>query len=344
MGTNRELTVAERSQIIGLFKGGHKKSDISKILGFKISTVKKTIQRYGHSEMPVSKKRSGRPKLLGEDEKNILKEIVTSDNRTSASDMKESFYQSTGLNVSTKTIYRNLHQIGFNSHHAASKPLLNDKQRQDRLEWCINRRHWSKKMWRSVIWSDESRFTLFCNDGPTRVWRKPGTRYNIENLTPTVKHGGGGIMVWGCFSAKGLGPLVRIEGKMNHKDYINILEDNLLPFIQENYPTNHYKFQDDNAPVHTAKNVKKWMSEKGLILLEDWPSQSPDLNPIEHLWDELGRRLKNRFEHPKNLGELENFLRQEWEQIPREKYLNLIDSMPRRIEECIANNGWSTRY
>ena len=111
MGTNRELTVAERSQIIGLFKGGHKKSEISKILGFKISTVKKTIQRYGHSEMPVSKKRSGRPKLLGEDEKNILKEIITSDNRTSASNMKESFYQSTGLNVSTKTIYRNLVSI-----------------------------------------------------------------------------------------------------------------------------------------------------------------------------------------------------------------------------------------
>ena len=95
----------------------------------------------------------------------------------------------------------------------------------------MNRRNWSKKMWRSVIWSDESRFTLFCNDGPMRVWRKTGTRYNIENLMPTVKHGGGGIMVWGCFSALGLGPLVRIEGKMDHRDYINILKNNLLPFI-----------------------------------------------------------------------------------------------------------------
>ena len=177
-----------------------------------------------------------------------------------------------------------------------------------------------------------------------RVWRKTGTRYNIENLMPTVKHGGGGIMVWGCFSALGLGSLVRIEGKMDHRDYINILKNNLLPFIQENYPTNHYKFQDDNAPVHTAKNVKKWMSEKKIILLEDWPSQSPDLNPIEHLWDELGQRLKNRLEHPKNLGELEIFLKQEWEQIPHEKYLKLVDSIPQRIEECIANNGWPTRY
>ena len=98
------------------------------------------------------------------------------------------------------------------------------------------------------------------------------------------------------------------------------------------------------STLQRIKNVKKWMSEKKIILLEDWPSQSPDLNPIEHLWDELGRRLKNRLEHPKNLGELEILLKQEWEQIPHEKYLKLVDSIPQRIEECIANNGWPTRY
>ena len=79
-------------------------------------------------------------------------------------------------------------------------------------------------------------------------------------------------------------------------------------------------------------------------ILEDWPSQSPDLNPIEHLWGELSRRLRNRPQHPKNLRELEIFLKQEWQQIPLKTCLNLIDSMPRRIEECIANNGWPTRY
>ena len=135
-----------------------------------------------------------------------------------------------------------MNQIGLNCHNAASKPLLNEIQRKNRLEWCIKRQNWTLRQWRSVIWSDESLFTLFGNDGPTRVWRKDGTRYNIENLSPSVKHGEGGIMIWGCFTAKGFDPLVKVEGKMKYQDYINILENELLPFIQENFRTNHYKF------------------------------------------------------------------------------------------------------
>ena len=115
-------------------------------------------------------------------------------------------------------------------------------------------------------------------------------------------------MVWGCFSGKG----VKVDGKMNRFDYIQILEKNLLPLIERDFGG----FQDDNAPVHTANDVQIWIQTKKIKILKEWPSQSPDLNPIEHLWSELERRLKNRKNHPKNVKELEIVLEEEWQQIP----------------------------
>ena len=97
---------------------------------------------------------------------------------------------------------------------------------------------------------------------------------------------------------------------MNHQEYIRILDENLLPLIQNDFNGKGYAFQDNNAPVHTAKGVTNWIREKKIKILPDWLSQSPDLNPIEHLWNELERRLKNRKKHLKNATELEIALKE----------------------------------
>ena len=184
-----------------------------------------------------------------------------------------------------------------------------------------------------VVWSDESRFTIYKNDGPGLVWRPPGTRFNIENMTPTVKFGGGGLMMWGCFSGKGLGPLVKVDGNLNSLGYIQILEDHLLPLIENDFNRRGYLYQDDNAPVHTARVVKNWYSTNGVNVLSNWPSQSPDLNPIEHLWSELERRIRSK-----------PALQEEWGKISQSQVMALIESMPRRIETVISSNGWPTKY
>ena len=339
-----DLTEAERNQIIGLFKGGATKKHIIKTLGFSRATVYRTIQNFCEGKNLETQPRSGRPKLLNCEHQKTLKKIVKTNNRQSAEQIKNNFQEKTGLQVTTKTIRKNLHELNIFSRIPAFKPLLNDKQRENRLNWCIERKDWSVRKWKSVIWSDESRFTIFKNDGPGRVWRTPGTRFNVKNMVPSIKHGGGGLMMWGCFSGKGLGPLIKINGKMNHRDYIQILESHLLPFINNNYNGRGYLFQDDNAPVHTAKNVKKWIETKKVKILENWPSQSPDLNPIEHLWSELERRIRKRPNPAKNVRELECALHEEWNQIPNNTLINLIESMPRRVEACIKNNGWPTKY
>ena len=102
-----------------------------------------------------------------------------------------------------------------------------------------------------------------------------------------------------------------------------------------------WTFQHDNDPKHTSKLVTEFLAQKKIRILE-WPSQSPDLNPIEHLWEHIERKISVR--KPSNQHNLFELIKRTWEEIPIDVLINLVDSMPRRCNAVVAAKGFPTKY
>ena len=128
----------------------------------------------------------------------------------------------------------------------------------------------SQTMRNKILWADETKFKIFGLNAKCHIWRKPGT-------IPTVKHGGGSVMLWGCFSAAGTVRLVRIKGKMDGAKYREILDENLIQSAQDLRLGRRFTFQQVNDPKHTAKTTQEWLRDKSLGVLA-WPSSGQDSN------------------------------------------------------------------
>jgi len=180
------------------------------------------------------------------------------------------------------------------------------------------------------------------SDGREWVWKKPGGVMTEQHVKGTVKFGGGSLMIWGCMTAQGVGYACHIDGHMDAELYTHILEEEFLQSLEYyGMDVNKIIFQQDNDPKHTSRKAKNFLNENVPVLI-DWPSNSPDINPIENLWGLLKRNVEKR--KPRNLEDLERYMVEEWEQIPDFVLQNLIDSMPTRCEEVIRLQGERINY
>ncbi|GFY14148.1 transposable element Tcb1 transposase [Trichonephila clavipes] len=211
-----------------------------------------------------------------------------------------------------------------------------------RLTWSREHALWTPQQWSCVMFSDESRFSLQSDSRRILIWRAPGTRYHQENTIERHRYGGAGWLVWGGIILGSRTDLhVQSVTMIGHIYWDVILEQHVRLF--RGAMGAEFLFMDDNARPHRANIVDECLQSEDITRM-DWPAYSPDLNPIEHVWDMLGRRIAAHQPPPNCLLELRRALLHEWCNIPEDQIDNLILSIPRRCKACIESSGRHTPF
>ena len=149
----------------------------------------------------------------------IIQRQIKTDRRKSSTTVKAELQTGLNITISETTIHRRAHEIGLYGRVARNKAYLNEANRGKRLEYDRTYRKKPLGFWNNEIWSNESKFNLFGSDGKVMVWRLTKEELEPRCTVPTVKHGGGNVKCWGCFSSSGVGNLVFIDGNMTGELY-----------------------------------------------------------------------------------------------------------------------------
>lgn len=336
----KPVTTEKRRRAIELLRGGLSTRDAAADVGISHQTIFR-IRRQEKITTPMPL--PGRPTRLTERDRRALVRLVTSCQANSLSELKHSVAQGTGMRVSKETIRTALRDEGLKAIVKKKKPLLLKRHREHRLEFAQKYEHWTKADWKRVVFSDETKINRLGSDGRSWVWKRPNQILYERDVTPTLKFGGGSLMLWACISSHGIGHACRIDGRMDAALYTQILEGELLQSIEYfGLRVEDIIFQQDNDSKHTSKMAIECLARNHISVLS-WPPQSPDLNPIEHLWGYLKRTLAAS-DPPDGIQELWSRVELEWEKISPSICCDLIDTMPERIQAVLKSKGGYTNY
>ena len=333
MSSQRQQTMVmtkeeSRQTLLTLWNAGHQDPKyLAKKSQLHLATVYRLIGRIKTREGVQRRQGSGRPRLLKGNFQRRVTALASHNPLMSCAAIGSEAAKRGNPKVSPMTIWRSLRRAGYLKWTPRVIPVLTDRHKRRRVEWCranINR-DWSR-----VLFTDESYFQLFRNKA--QMWGKTRPQKETPKWGPA-------IMVWGGISARGTTTLKMTRGSITAERYQEIINENLVT-IEILYPDG-FQFQQDNASAHTARSTREWFVEEGIDLIE-WPACSPDLNCIENLWQIMKHALEKETE--RSIDNWMQKIQDIWDEIVPKHLESLINSMPRRLELCIAANGGKIKY
>ncbi|GFU05056.1 transposable element Tc1 transposase [Trichonephila clavipes] len=212
---------------------------------------------------------------------------------------------------------------------------LTPEHRQLRLQWCQAKSMWNVTDWQKVVFSDESRFVLGTDDNRVRLWRHPGERYNSFHTVLRHTARTAGVIVWGAIAYDSRSTLIVMRRTLTGQRYVDdIFRPHVGPFLN-GLPG--AIFQQDNARRLTARVAQDFLRYFQTL---PWPARSPDLSPVEHVWDQLKRQMPSCH----SVHDLKLAVQDLWAHLPQDNIRCLINSMPDCVAACIAAGGGLTHY
>lgn len=343
MASRTHLSINQMWRSIGRIEGGHSIRQVARWLKVSPSVISRLWKRFKITGDVVEASKSGRPRKTTTNQDRFMKILVRRNRKMTARSVVTELQTATGVKISTQTVRNRLHTVGLYARRPIRCVPLTLTHRMARKKWCLEHANWTNQQWSNVLFTDESRFSLENDSRRVRIWRTAGEQYLEECIQEKSAFGGGSIMVWGGISIDGRTELVILDsGTINGLSYRN----KILQHHVTNYAGaigNSFILMDDNARPHRARMCNEYLENNGIERME-WPAYSPDLNPIEHVWDMLGRRVAARITPPRSLSELPKALLEEWENLSQELINSLILGLNQRCHVCLSVKGGHIPY
>ena len=299
-----------KKQIAELYDSGVSMRSISDTVNLSISTISMILKKERSDTLRMQ---GGRPRRLSEPCTRRVRRLVFSGN--SAREVSSQLCREGVADVVLQSIRVSMHRFGHKGRKRVRKPYLSKRHRKLRMDFATAHEHWTVHDWAPVVWSDETKISRFETGGSLWTWGTPGEELGEKGVIPSVKYGGGHIMIWACMSRSGVWHVRLVQGNLNATQYVEILEENFAPSIETMGLDPPMVIFQDNDPKHTSHCAQRHLRGTGFEVMR-WPPQSPDSNPIENVWGELKRRLAGHDDPPSGVRELWERVKMEWANIP----------------------------
>lgn len=319
---------------MGHLQAGCSVTQVAELFHLSRRGVYDLIHKYREFHSVIDLPRTGRPRVTTDD---TDREIVL---RHEQNPFSTAVATSVDLgDCSRETVRRRLREAGLRARRPAVHPLLTELHRHNRMNWARQHLRWNAEQWSEVLFTDESKFELDACDRRLRCYRRRGERFDEAKIIQIQNRGYGSVTVWGGILGGIKTPLVRVNGRLNAERYIDLLRNHTLPFINNN---NVAYLMQDNAPAHRALATQQFLEDQDIQTI-DWPSVSPDMNPIEHVWSYMKRELKKHglAEDPDDLFET---LIRIWNELDENFIRSLTQSMRKRVRCLHEAEGGHTKY